>query len=52
MSDGLEILNDTTHPVTIKIDGIPISASLDTYAFTAENKTGTAEDLSIQFQLM
>lgn len=50
MSDGLEILNDTTHPVTIKIDGIPISASLDTYAFTAENKTGTAEDLSIQFQ--
>ena len=50
MSDGLEIMNDTTHPITIKIDGIPISASSDTYAFTAENKTGTAEDLSIQFQ--
>ena len=50
MSDGLEVQNDGTHGITVKVGDTSITASDTTYTVTAENKTGNEADLVISFQ--
>ena len=50
MNDGLEIQNDGTHGITVKVEDTPVTASDTTYTVTAENKTGSEADLIISFQ--
>lgn len=50
MSDGLEVQNDGTHGITVKVEDAPVLASDTTYTVAVENKTGNEADLVISFQ--
>ena len=50
MSDGLEIQNDTAHPVNVQLDGTSVTAAENTFSIIAANKTGEEEDIQISFQ--
>lgn len=50
MSDGLEVQNDGTHGITVKVEDAPVLASDTTYTVATDNKTGNEADLVISFQ--
>ena len=50
MSDGLKIVNDGTHPVTVKVNDSPVTAGPTTFTVTAAEKTEQEADLTIDFE--
>lgn len=49
MSDGLAIQKEGAYAAVVKVDNLPITAGETTYTLTAENRTGTDADLTIDF---
>lgn len=49
MSDGLDIQNSKSYPVTVEVGGTQVQESAFTYSVTASLKTGEEADLSISF---
>lgn len=50
MSDGLEIQNDTEHPVTVKVNNVAVTKGDETYILTATPVTGENADMTIAFK--
>lgn len=49
MSAGLDIQNDTTHPVVVTVDDDIVNAEIDTYTLTATPVSGDNADLTVAF---